>query len=109
MKRANNEKGMTLIEIIISLLIFGIIVITLASVLSSGFLGIIRSGHKAKAAYEAQKDMSDKLIASEFSDSQTLVISFSGIPTIEIDVNLIKSEQEINGTTATMTSFIPIP
>lgn len=109
MKWIKNSKGMTLIEVILALIIFGIIVVTLSSVLSTGYIGITRSGHKAKAAYEAQKEMTEMITSGDFTGTQTLDIRFSGIPTIQIEVNLVESEEEINGSTSTMTSFIPAP
>ena len=107
-KRIKNDKGMTLIEIIVSLAILGIIVVSLSTVLSTGYIGIIKSGDKAEAAYKSQGEMTTKIQAEVSLRTQHLNINFSGgfsLPPIVVEI--IESEEEINGSISTMTSFIP--
>ncbi|MTI70166.1 MAG: prepilin-type N-terminal cleavage/methylation domain-containing protein [Firmicutes bacterium] len=56
-----NNKGITLIEIIVSIAIIGIISLTFLSIFSDGFINIIASGKKSKAVAKTRLVMNDML------------------------------------------------
>ena len=50
----NNRKGMTLIELIVAMAIIGIIAVVFLRSFSSGYIGILNGGKRAKAMSSAQ-------------------------------------------------------
>ncbi|MTI65413.1 MAG: prepilin-type N-terminal cleavage/methylation domain-containing protein [Firmicutes bacterium] len=56
-----NNKGITLIEIIVSIAIIGIISLTFLSIFSDGFINIISSGKKSKAVAKSRLVINDML------------------------------------------------
>lgn len=109
MKYLDNRQGLTLIEIIVSIAILGIIVLLFTVVLSSGYIGIIKSGDKAEASYESQKELSEKILQlNDFSGTKSLNLNFDGGPSLVLDVHIIESQQQVNGITSIMTSFRPV-
>lgn len=49
-----NNKGVTLVELILSMTIIGVLALFLLPLLSSGFIGIVDAGHESRALYNAQ-------------------------------------------------------
>ena len=54
MKNLKENKGFTLIEIILAMAILGIILVAFMGAFSGGFINIITMGNKSKAVAEAQ-------------------------------------------------------
>jgi prepilin-type N-terminal cleavage/methylation domain-containing protein len=50
-----NEKGMTLIEVIIAMAILTVIALGLITFLSSTYIGIIRAGDNTEASFDSQE------------------------------------------------------
>lgn len=53
--RKNAQKGVTLVELIISIAIIGIISVSFLSLFTMGIRGIAFSGHKSKSQFKAQE------------------------------------------------------
>ncbi len=70
------KKGVSLIEIIISIGILGIILVSFLTMFSFGFNQIVRSGNKNKDSFVAQKDLEKRLATGEFSNPKDLEIKF---------------------------------
>ena len=60
-KYLKNKKGFTLIEVILSIAILGIISIAFLSMFTSGIVGISNSGKKSESHYTAQSDIEIKI------------------------------------------------
>ncbi|MBU3153368.1 prepilin-type N-terminal cleavage/methylation domain-containing protein [Clostridium estertheticum] len=86
-----NEKGFTLIEIIISIAILGIISIAFLSVFTSGIVGISNSGKKSIAHYTAQDQIESNINDPKDSPSnvvtstKSISLTFPGNTTIVIN------------------------
>lgn len=108
--KLNNQKGLTLIEIILSMAILGILAITFLTMFSSGFRSIIKAGDKTVAAYDAQQSMTNKIIQADDLDpdeytEETLIFDFNGGPTIELDIRLLDVYEEHKGSSSNMKGF----
>jgi prepilin-type N-terminal cleavage/methylation domain-containing protein len=76
--RKLNRSGLTLIEIIISLAILGIIAVSLLTIFSSSFKFIFNAGRKSVATYGAQQNIEQVIAYDNSGNSGTLTLSFSG-------------------------------
>ena len=54
MMKKRREKGMTLIEVVVALVILGIIITAMLNTITSGFVWVFNSGHRTQALAEAQ-------------------------------------------------------
>lgn len=77
MKKAN-QTGLTLIEIIISIAILGIIAVSLLTVFSSSFKYIFNAGHKSISTYGAQQNIEQIIAYDNSGDSGAITLTFSG-------------------------------
>lgn len=62
MKNLNQEKGFTLVEVLVAMAILMIIIFTFTVLYTSSFAGIARAGKVSEELFNAQKDM-DNIIA----------------------------------------------
>lgn len=106
----NNQEGLTLIEVIISLAILGIMIVAYLTVFTSGFTGIMRAGHRAEAAYDAQQEQTQKIMeSSTFVGNDDITLNFDGGTSVTLDVSFMESSVDVNGNTSVMKSFVPTP
>ncbi len=108
--KLNNQKGLTLIEIILALAILGLLAITFLTMFSSGYRSIIKAGNKTVAAYDAQQSMTNTIIQADDLDpdeyvEETIIFDFNGGPTIELDIRLLDVSEEHNGSSSNMKAF----
>ena len=113
-KMNEKKKGYTLVEVIIALAMIGILAISFLSIFTSGFRTIARTGHRAIAAYGSQQQLSTKVVSSDTLDSdeyteQELTFTFKSGPIIKVDVRLIETEVEVNGSKSKMNGFVIAP
>ncbi|QZY56983.1 type IV pilus modification PilV family protein [Crassaminicella profunda] len=106
MKILSDKKGFTLIEIIISLAILGIIVVSFTTTFTSSFSGIFSSGKKSQALHQAQIQM-DRKINSVTTGSDTLNIKFLGISQITVLGKKEIVNVEYKDHNVSLTTFIP--
>jgi prepilin-type N-terminal cleavage/methylation domain len=71
MKKKLYKSGLTLIELIISLAILGILVISFVPIFSGGFISICASGNETNAMSQAQKYVDKVWKAGEVKDINT--------------------------------------
>ena len=96
MKRHLNEKGLTLIEVIISIAIISVITVSFLSIFSNSFIQVVRSGNKGTSMYSAQSAAEDLLENASFSESSVTTITvgwgsdnlsvYGNLETIEVDI-----------------------
>lgn len=90
--KAKSTRGFTLIEIIISIAILGIIVVALLPVFTAGFKGIASAGNKSKTSYQSQDLTEVKIAEGAASSSTSLTIVFPGVASVTMD-----GEKVVNG------------
>jgi prepilin-type N-terminal cleavage/methylation domain-containing protein len=105
-----SKKGMTLIEIIISIAILGILAVSFLTLFVTGFSGITGAGNRSKAQYNVQTKIEEELNSSTSpAGTDTIIINFLNSTTDKIEVQgKIKAENTIfNGKKANITFFKP--
>jgi prepilin-type N-terminal cleavage/methylation domain-containing protein len=112
------DKGMTLVEVVISLAILGIITVVFLGMFTSGFGGIISAGKYSQAEYEAQEAMEHRIggvtVAATPSltpttiSGKTVSISFPGVP-ISATGKLEKIVYNDGKHSVELSTFIPNP
>lgn len=111
-----DQKGLTLIEVINSIAVLSIISIVFITSFSTGFIGILKAGDKAIAAYESQKEITNKMVLSgelgEYEKDKIEII-FKNDSTakfkLEIEIGIIESEVNIRGSKSIIKSFFLKP
>lgn len=104
--KKSNINGMTLIEVIVSLAIFGIIAVAFLNVFVSGFLGVISSGKRTEVGYLAQQAVEETINEIDIGSDKVTIV-FSGGPTLEVEGNTIVQEVNNGKESITITTFIP--
>lgn len=112
-----DKRGMSLLETIISIAIFGIFMVALLNFFGFGLEFVSKSGHRNNAVFMAQNSI-EKAYAgvAESEDGITKTVtstsieinlpSLSGI-TIISDGDLVSTKAEINNEEAVINAFIP--
>ncbi|PKM57813.1 MAG: hypothetical protein CVU98_04240 [Firmicutes bacterium HGW-Firmicutes-3] len=112
-----DNKGLTLIEVVISIAILGIVAIAFLSMFSFGYTHVTNAGHKSDAGFLAHQ-AAEQEIAGGTIDPSVVVTS---IPSTTITINLdtplaspmersgteISFEVDKNGKISKVTTFIP--
>lgn len=93
-----SKKGLTLIELIVSLAIAGIIAISMLSLFNTSIINIIRAGDRTEEVYKKKEDI-DKTVTFVPSDSTTEV----DVESLEISVKLpgVVTHETVKGTLLT--------
>ncbi len=82
-KRETNNRGMTLIEVLVSLAIVGIIAISLLPMFSNGIRFLVNNGNQIKDMYKGQDLIEQEISKVASSEENTMTIVFPG-KTIDI-------------------------
>lgn len=109
-KMLNNEKGVTLIELIISIAIMGIILISFLGVFSSSFKSIISAGNKSEAVFMSHEEVASVISGEETDENNTkyttLSINLPDGQKIEIDGKTITVESNKNRGSSSIKTFV---
>lgn len=88
------DKGFTLIEVIVSIAILGILAATFIPILSNQYISIIKTGKKSEATYLAVEEVEKRIEREEYTEVEEakskLNIEFEDMSDITIDVNYIE-------------------
>jgi len=103
-----SRSGMTLIEVIISMAILGILSVVFLTIFTSGYIGVSSAGKRTEVGYEAQKAI-EELIISGDTETETITIFFQDGPTLVVDGNKIEKEINNGEHSINITTFIPNP
>jgi prepilin-type N-terminal cleavage/methylation domain-containing protein len=89
MKLLKNNNGLTLVEIIISIAILGIIAVTFLGMFTVGFKGIMSAGKNSQAGYVNQKAMENRIVdlpvtgeanvTTSTDNGESVTINFEGV------------------------------
>ena len=108
-----NKSGFTLIEVIVSIAILGILAVTFIPILSSQYVSIVGTGKKTTATYSAVEEVEKKIKDSDSYadfDDKTLKIKFTNIEkSIDIDVKEISVESKDKTNEKSTTIKVGIP
>ena len=99
---------MTLIEVIVSMAILGIIAVAFLNIFASGFIGVLSSGKRTEVGYEAQQAV-EEAIDLQTSGADKVTIVFPDGPSLEIEGYMIVEEVNNGKEKIKITTFIPNP
>ena len=108
-----NNKGFSLVEVLVAIALISIALWSLVVILGSGFDGIFTSAHRNQAIYHAQDDIEEKLSIVEEGD-----IGVEGTIPGEVEINIgghnipsngviVIGEGEEKSVSSTMVTFVP--
>ncbi|MDF2546493.1 MAG: hypothetical protein K0R93_1391 [Anaerosolibacter sp.] len=116
MNRLKENRGMTLIEIIVSVAILGILVIAFLNLFTFGYVQVVNAGHKSGAGFKAHQAAEQKIAGGtpapsivETSSPTTITIELPSPPSPGMTVSgqSISFEAEINAKKSKVTTFVP--
>jgi len=85
LKLFRNNTGFTLLELIISIAILGIIAIALLSAFTTGFTGILSSGKYSHGIYEGQEALEKRMAGLPVTDEPA--ITDSTVNNVDLGIN----------------------
>lgn len=106
MKYSSN-KGMTLIEVILAMAIFGIIASGFLALFTSSLVWIFGAGDRGEAYSMAQSDVESSIAAGDAYATDDLEITFNG-ENYKIQGGLVESNQTVNQKNSTLKTFVPL-
>lgn len=101
------NKGLTLIELVVSMAIFGIIAVVFLSVFSSSIMWIFGAGDKGEAYSNAQQDIEESIASGDSYNSEDISLNFDG-KEYSIRGGLVESTQKVNSKDSTLKTFVPM-
>lgn len=119
LKAKNKNKGMTLVEIIVAMAIFGVMSVTLLLIFSSGFAMTVRAGNREKAIVDSASLLDEYkydeyalsgLVTATYDSSSLSITLDSGnsytVPSAwSIETFATDPSREVNGESSHMEGF----
>jgi len=104
------NKGVTLIELILSIGILGIILVSFLGIFSSGFRFVVFAGDKSESTFMSQENI-DSIISGETVDGSNITTTTMSIDlpdgsTIDIDGKIVTINESKNNQNSVITTFI---
>lgn len=97
MKAIKNHKGLTLVETIVSLAIFGIVSVGLLSIFTESLLITSRAGDRSESVMKVSTEIEKKLYNQDYSNNLILSEQTSHHAIIYYNYDTVPEEVEING------------
>lgn len=107
----NKKKGFTLIELIVSIALIGILSIAFLSMFLTGFRFIKKAGNRSTASFDAQASTETAIQsrpASGASGNTNITFNLSDGTTINVEGKLQTQSKTINNTNVDITIFNPV-
>lgn len=120
MKKLVNEKGFSLVEVIVAMAILMIIITAFTALFTGSFSGIFTAGRKSEALYRAQSDMDAVINSAGTADydediisvtEKAVTIPFTGADSInygESDGLLVVVEYPYEDRTGEIIYYLPV-
>ena len=102
-----NKDGFTLIEIIVSLAIIGILSVSFFTIFTSGFTYIAKAGNRSVAGFSTQNVVEQTLINIPLQSTSYMTITLPDTSTIRVYGNTISKTTNYNGGHVDITFFQP--
>ena len=102
-----NQKGFTLIEAVIAMLIIGIMCIAFLSMYTSGVTTISKNGNRSSALFTVQSNIEEKLNGATSTTPLPLAITIPNSEPIDVSGNIISESITVKGQKVTITFFKP--
>ncbi len=107
-KLINQQKGFTLVELLIAISILMVIIFSFTLLFTTSFSGIFGAGRKSEALFRAQEEMDNKIASGleEQYDETTLEIKFDYL-TLIVTGEVKQVDYEYEEHTDTIKYFLP--
>lgn len=105
-KRIGNQNGFTLIEVILSMAILGIILVAFLNMFSFSMIGLFRARDKSIALNEVQGSVESQLATEDAFHSDEIILTFDD-EEITITGGYIETEKSSGLSSSEITGFIP--
>lgn len=102
-----NKKGMTLVEVILSIAIIGVISVSFLTIFTSGFNMISLAGNRSAAIFNNHAEIEASLNVLGSSTTTTLELILSDGVVIHVQGELEEYTQEIGNISSDITIFKP--
>lgn len=106
MKNIKKNKGLTLIEVILSIAILSIIVITILSIFTMSMVTIYRSRDKTEAINLTQQNLEENIAMEDSYDAENMSLTFGGL-NVSVKGGMAKSEKSVKNGESSLESFLP--
>lgn len=93
MKNKNDNKGFTLVEIMLAVAVLSIIVVSFSGAFSSGFRSIQQSRKEITNLNESQSELEEKIASEAFDRAQTLNLHFNNQESIEVPGAIVEKNE----------------
>ena len=100
------EKGFTLIEVLVALSILMIMIFTFTLLYTSSFEGIFRAGRVSEELFNAQRDMDNIIAEGSAADTTEVVISFD-LHTVDVKGEVKDAPYEYERRSGSLQYFMP--
>lgn len=108
-KNILNKDAFTLLEIIISIAIIGILATTFITIFSSQYVSIIKSGNKNKATYKASGETEKRMSGKDTVDNGMITLNFgTNELTFKVPIGLIEQEETVGSSSSKLKTGIPL-
>lgn len=101
------NKGMTLIEIVLSMAIFGLLAVIFITIFTTSTIWIFKAGDKAEAYSDAQSELESNMARNESFESPDLIVTF-GSDDYNIQGGKVESNQNVGKSSSNIETFIPL-
>lgn len=103
-----NNRGFSLIELLIALSIFVIIASAFLLLYTKSFSDIFHSGHKNEALYEIQQELENTIYSNNNDGTDEIEINFPGLEnSVKIKGKLERGDAQVGERSAEIIVFIP--
>lgn len=75
-----NEKGLTLVEVIIAMALVGMLAVVFIPAITAQYININKAGYKSKATYSAVEDIEEDIVKSEGEQTEKDEVKAKGDP-----------------------------
>ena len=107
-KIVQQDRGFTLVEVLVALTILTIIVISFTTLFTSSYVNIISAGNKSQATYNVQKEMEERIADELATDVGDLQIPFPIAGNINVPGGLLELDDTQGNRTSESTAFLPV-
>jgi len=104
---SNKNEGMTLIEIVLSMAIFGLLAVIFITIFTTSTVWIYKAGDKAEAYSDAQSELESNMARNESYENPDLVVTF-GSDNYNIQGGKVESNQNVGKSSSNIETFIPL-
>jgi len=87
MRKLSNQKGFTVVEVIVAAVILVVVAVALLSLYGTNFGWIVNAGYKTEAIDAAKTDIDTQIASGTAAATDSITFSFNGTIPAKVDLN----------------------